>query len=601
MRRIQNVIVSRIFRRVFWTSTLIAFTLLGAGFVDTTVISRFLGLEAVAAAGLAYPFYTLVGIIYGCISTGFKSIASRNLSQGDTEGYRRISNVSITFALLVSLAVTALLLVFAGPLAYAFGARGNSAGLLDLTRSYLRGLSIGFPPLVLNYVLSTALQFDNGSRGIRMSNIVGMAVDIALDIAVIVFGRDLNLAVKMFLISMASSVSAYVTLAILCVSAWRNSSFQYRFTLPKRSEIKEILSLGSDKLLSKLLNFVRPMIINPLIISLGGTPAMAALSVRNNLMSFVAIPGYGIGDAVSVTADISYNLRSRNDLYETGRLAHRYSLNFELVTGILICLFSRPLASFFLPGADPQELSLLIFALCMGGAKLLLETLLSARESYLQAIGRLRDAKRLLYMMSFISVILSVALFGWLFGDYGVMAALTVADLLTMAAVYLSCARWKKNLRPTPEDYLIVADACDVDPQNVIELSVSTPRECALTAEQVQLFCRGHGAGEKASYRAGICAEEALTLLLSILEPGSTGTGSGGVNFHMTYSDGKARMHFRACIRGTRLGDAIERMKSSGISRSEDGTDAGETLLGTFASEISSFRSLDVENLILIV
>ena len=46
---------------------LTAFTLAGAGFVDSFVISRSLGVSASAAAELACPFCFLAGIVYGWI------------------------------------------------------------------------------------------------------------------------------------------------------------------------------------------------------------------------------------------------------------------------------------------------------------------------------------------------------------------------------------------------------------------------------------------------------------------------------------------------------------------------------------------------------
>lgn len=294
-----------IFRRVFLTSSMITFTLIGAGFIDTVVISRFEGRDALAAAGLAYPFYYLCGIVYGCLSTGLKSVASRKIGEGDVEGFRRTLSLCLTMGLLVSVAAGIALVAFAEPVAYLFGARGNSAGLLKLTADYLTGLSIGFPALVMNSVLATGLQFDNGGRVIRLANLIGMAVDVALDLVAVACGWG------MLGIGLASTVSAYSTLAILCLHTRLKTQLRFRAILPKRAEMKEILFLGSDRILYRVLIFVRPMIVNPLIIALGGSGAMAALSARNSLMSFVAIPGYGISDGVSVTADVARNMRQK--------------------------------------------------------------------------------------------------------------------------------------------------------------------------------------------------------------------------------------------------------------------------------------------------
>ena len=102
MKQKKETISKRIFNSMFKTGTLTAFTLVGAGFVDSVIISRFLGIDAVAAAGLAYPLYSVAGIVYGCIGTGFKSMASQRIVRSDMEGFQRIYSVSILLSVLIS-------------------------------------------------------------------------------------------------------------------------------------------------------------------------------------------------------------------------------------------------------------------------------------------------------------------------------------------------------------------------------------------------------------------------------------------------------------------------------------------------------------------
>lgn len=330
MKQTKETIPKRIFNSMFKTGTLTAFTLVGAGFVDSVIISRFLGIDAVAAAGLAYPLYSVAGIVYGCIGTGFKSMASQRIVRSDMEGFQRIYSVSILLSVLISVILTALLIVLAGPMAFLLGARGESAGLLDLTKQYWIGLAIGLPALVLNVVLSTALHFDNGAKRVELAHILSMAADVALDFVAVFTGKGL------FAVGLASSVSAYISLIVLCTHFFsKENTLKLRFVKPQKGELKELFHLGSERVVARTLNFIRPLIINPLVLMLGGTPAMTALSIRNSLMSFVSIPGYGISDGVSVTADIANNLKSRIELKETGRLAHRYAAVFELIPGIL--------------------------------------------------------------------------------------------------------------------------------------------------------------------------------------------------------------------------------------------------------------------------
>lgn len=589
MKQTKETISKRIFNSMFKTGTLTAFTLVGAGFVDSVIISRFLGIDAVAAAGLAYPLYSVAGIVYGCIGTGFKSMASQRIVRSDMEGFQRIYSVSILLSVLISVILTALLIVLAGPMAFLLGARGESAGLLDLTKQYWIGLAIGLPALVLNVVLSTALHFDNGAKRVELAHILSMAADVALDFVAVLTGKGL------FAVGLASSVSAYISLIVLCTHFFsKENTLKLRFVKPQKGELKELFHLGSERVVARTLNFIRPLIINPLVLMLGGTPAMAALSIRNSLMSFVSIPGYGISDGVSVTADIANNLKSRIELKETGRLAHRYAAVFELIPGILLCALSVPIAMFYLPESTGAERAILIFALCMGGVKLLFETLLTARISYLQAIRRIREAKWLLFAFDFAAIIVCVLTMGGLFGTYGLMAA----DLLVMAIVYIDCARHNRRVRLETDDYLRVGEDCNVSPGDIIELDIRSLEDCALTAEQVELFCRGHKADAKQSRYAGLCTEEAAAILFGITQQAKLKQKEdASVKLHMCYQDGKARIHFRFYCRGVSLAAAFERYHADA-----DESGASErAVLRAIAGEIRLYRSLDVDNLMIIV
>ena len=62
-------------------------------------------MDAVAAAGLAYPLYSVAGIVYGCIGTGFKSMALQRIVRSDMEGFQRIYSMSVLLSVLISLII----------------------------------------------------------------------------------------------------------------------------------------------------------------------------------------------------------------------------------------------------------------------------------------------------------------------------------------------------------------------------------------------------------------------------------------------------------------------------------------------------------------
>ena len=585
-------ILSHIYEKIFITSSLTSFSLLGAGFVDSVVISRYYGKAAIAAAGLAYPFYYLTGIIYGCIGTGLKSMISKRLSLGKTKEVNNIFSQSIILSVLLSIPLLMLFLLFSDNIAHIFGARGNSSELLLLTSSYLKGLAIGIPALILNVVISIALQFDNGSSKIRIAHIVSMIVDIVLDILFVLLKKDL------FMISFASSISAYSGLLILLTHFFsKKSELRFNITKLNINDIKDIMYLGSDRVVSRILFFIRPLIINPIAIHFGGTTTMAILSIRNSFINFLAIPGYGISDGVSVCADLSYNLQSKSEVKETGVLAHRYTALFTLIPAIIIFIFVKPISIFLLKEVDDTSLKLLMFALISGVIKLYFETLLTARLSYLQAIGKIKKAYILQFISNFSTVIISLIICGLLFKNYGVMLSFTVSDIAVMIMIYLLYAYMKKDLRVTADDYLLLDNNFNNN-EETIEIDIHDKKDCTKVSKEIKQLCIRHNASKDQIKKGELCAEEGSNLLLEIASKSSRYFDKNViVKLNASYLNDKLRLHFRFYDKDISLIKEMNNLKENRISEDT----LSEKILTSFASEMKTYKTVDIENLYIVI
>ena len=588
-------IVSHIFEKLFITSSLINFSLLGSGFFDSMIISRYYGAAAIAAAGLAYPFYYLTGIIYGCLNTGLKSKISTYLMQGKTKEVNNIFSQSVILSLLLSIPLLLLFLFFSNGIAYVFGARNNSSELLLLTSSYLKALAFGVPALILNVVISGALQFDNGTNRIRIGGVVGMLVDIVLDVIFVLLHQDL------FMIALASSISAYSKLLIL-LSHFFTKKAELKFSLTKLNlnDVKDILYLGSDGVLSRILFFIRPLIINPIAIYFGGTITMAILSIRNSFINFLAIPGYGVSDSVSLCADLSYNLKSKKEVKETGVLAHRYTAIFSFIYCVMIFIFVKPISIFLLKEVDDNSLKLLMFALILGVIKLYFETLLTARLSYLQAIRQIKKAYVLQFVSNFLMVIVSIIVCSLLFKSYGVMLSFTLSDITVMIMIYLYYAFEKKDFKVTVDDYLLLDENFISNQEETIEIDIYDKNDCIKVSNEVKQLCLRHNASSKQIQKGELCAEEGSILLLEIACKSTKRFEKDViVKLNASYSNNNLRLHYRFYDKNISLIKEMNNLNEKKKSLLED--DISQNILSSFASEMKTYKTVDVENLYIVI
>ena len=125
----------KITKNLFWsqflTGTSTSLSEYGASFIDALIISMFLGTEAIAAQGLAVPFFAIVSFLGGTIGVGMKVMCSRLLGRGDINKVNRYVSKSLFVGILISVITTILVLVFPKPFSMLLGARGNSGVILS--------------------------------------------------------------------------------------------------------------------------------------------------------------------------------------------------------------------------------------------------------------------------------------------------------------------------------------------------------------------------------------------------------------------------------------------------------------------------------------
>ena len=128
-------VANKIFTDNFIVASLIEFSIMITALVDGLVVSRLLAPGSMASFGLARPYFSIIAIFFGFMTTGMQTLCSEKIGRGDAKNFNRIFFSAI------------------------FG-----------TSDYIRGLSIGLPATMLNAILLPAIQMDSGKLVIRMQD-----------------------------------------------------------------------------------------------------------------------------------------------------------------------------------------------------------------------------------------------------------------------------------------------------------------------------------------------------------------------------------------------------------------------------------------------
>ena len=152
--------------------------------IDSIVISRFLGVDAMSAYGLVSPMIIVVNVCILMISCGAQVSAAAAMGRGDMEDLSAGYSTALAGAAGVSLAIMVMVFTAAGSVCGLLGASRSNVppNVMEMTEQYLKGYFIGTPFFFLVQLATPYLQ-TMGKRKDLLRSVICMTVsDIVLDI-----------------------------------------------------------------------------------------------------------------------------------------------------------------------------------------------------------------------------------------------------------------------------------------------------------------------------------------------------------------------------------------------------------------------------------
>ena len=146
--------------------------------VVDTYFSGLISTEAIAALSLSFPvFFIILAIGFG-ISTGTMALIANALGAGDEKKARLYAIQSVSFSVLLSMALMVIGL-FAAP--FLFRVLGASDTYLTISLSYINVIFYGLVFISLTFVLNAILTAQGDTKSFRNALIIGFFLNLILD------------------------------------------------------------------------------------------------------------------------------------------------------------------------------------------------------------------------------------------------------------------------------------------------------------------------------------------------------------------------------------------------------------------------------------
>lgn len=474
-----------------------------SGVVDGLVTGRFLGSVEMAAHGIASPYNYIVGVIGGMLMVSCQTMCARSIGSGRQEEANHTFSLTIVLAIILSGLLSVLGILFAGPVSMLLGARGSSAELLPYVKSYLIGLFIGTPAFVLMTILAPMVQLDGDAKRANLASAAVAVVDIVGDLFFVCV-MDLG----MFGMGLGTSCSAIAALLILLSHFWKEKSM-FHFQLGKEDwkRASVIIFNGLPKGVRRLCKTLSSVFINTMVLTIGATAAMTAMSVQNNLRALLNTPAVGIGGTVLLMAGIYVGEQDKDSLKKLLATALRWTI-FGIGAISAVFFVTAPwIAAFYVP-QDAEVQALTANAIRFFSISVVLMGLNGMSIDYLQAQGNRNAATVFNTISELVSPVICVFILGSLFGINGVWVAFPAAQLLTLTSFVLYALFRKKAAGSISDRLLFLPEGFGVSDEDSISITIASMEEVIGVSQKVGEFCKEHNLDDRRSYLSSLCIEE---------------------------------------------------------------------------------------------
>ena len=300
------------------------------------------GATALTGVGVCMPLILIVSAFAALISNGGAPRASIAMGKKDYESAEATLGNSFTAQILISVLLTAVLLIWNRDFLMAFGASENT---IQYAVDYMNIYAVGTIFVQLTLGMNAFITAQGFAKTGMLSVLIGAVTNIVLD-PILIFGFDMGVqgAALATIISQALSC-AWVLLFLTGKKTSLRLKARY-FRIQPRILFPS-LALGVSTFIMQASESIVNICFNSSLQTYGGDMAVGAMTILSSVMQFAMLPLQGLGQGSQPI--ISYNYGARN----TGRVKQAFWLLlkadccYSTLLWAFVMLFPHLFASLF--------------------------------------------------------------------------------------------------------------------------------------------------------------------------------------------------------------------------------------------------------------
>lgn len=412
--------------------------------VDRIYIGHMSGVGdlALTGVGICLPIILFISAFACLISAGGAPRASIAMGQGNRDVSEKILGGCFTLQVLMSAALTAILLLWNRELLMAFGGSENT---IDYAVAYMNVYALGTIFVQLTLGMNAYITAQGFAKTSMLTVLIGAVCNIILDpIFIFGFGMGVRGAALATVISQGISCCWVMAFLLGRKTVWRIKREHLRLDWKL---LAPCLALGLSPFIMQASESVIFVCFNSSLLKYGGDIAVGAMTILTSVMQFALLPLQGLGQGAQPITSYNYGAGNADRVKDTVFLLLKVSLLYAVVLWLLVLFFPELFAGMFTP--DPELLAFSSKVLPIYCGAIVIFGIQTACQLTFVAIGYAKSSILVAVMRKFVLLLPLIYLMPRLVENktIGVYMAEPVADVLAVTfTVILFAMQFRKVL-----------------------------------------------------------------------------------------------------------------------------------------------------------
>lgn len=405
------------------------------------------GSLALTGIGVCMPLILIVSAFSAFVASGGAPRASIFMGRGDGDSAEKTLGGCLTMQVIISLLLTAAMLIWKDELLYLFGASENT---IYYAADYMGIYALGTIFVQITLGLNAFITAQGFAKVGMKTVIIGAALNIVLDpVFIFAFGMGVKGAALATVISQA--VSCAWVISFLCGSK-TVLRLKKENLLPGLRLMPPCIALGLSVFVMQASESVISMCFNTSLLRYGGDIAVGAMTILSSVMQFAMLPLQGVAQGAQPITSYNFGAGNSARVRESFRLLLTVCLVYSVALWGLVVLFPRIFVGMF--ASDAQLIDFASRALRIYCGAMFIFGIQTSCQMTFVSIGYALCSIIVAVMRKFVLLIPLIYIMPQLLSDKvsAVYAAEPVADSLAVIfTAVMFAVNFKKALRKMEE------------------------------------------------------------------------------------------------------------------------------------------------------